>query len=420
MDTERSTFNERVSKINKFQNEIEKTGFIALLGLGCTFAISPSLASICSVIIFLAFVVTNKFRLALEHFKKNPVFLLAGILFILLACGMFYTSAPLKEAFWTLKKYRDLIFILILASFIKTDRHRELMITAFSGGMLLTVIGATVDWLGWLDFITKQKVIARFLFRASSNSFVVFFAFLALHKFQHSNTRKHKIGWLLGALGAGFYVYVIAISRTAYILGILLIFLWTYQKFKLKGLLYGLVSVVILVSIIWPFSNVFQKRMGEAVIHARDYFVSRPSRNFKPTQLRIGWYTHSFKIFIKKPILGHGTGAMLTEYKRHFPDQREFIIDNAHNSYLLLGVQVGAVGMLLYVTLLLYQLRMAGFLSEINKSLAQGFILVQGIGSLANSYLLSTDTGLFYCYFTVLLYTGLKYKTARNRAPVQG
>ena len=403
-------------KHEKYLETIERIGFGALLGIGGMFALSVSLTSILSAIVLLAFVTGNKFRLAVEHIKKNTIFLLAALLFLVLTLGVLYTSAPLKEALLVLKKYRDLILILIWASFIKTERHRELMIKAFSCGMLVIIIVATVDWLGWAAFITEQIMIKEFLLRAASNSFMVFFAFLALHKSQQSKIRNTKLLWLLAAVWGGFYVYVLAYSRTAYILGILLIFLWTYQNFKLKGLLYGLVSVVVLVSITWQFSNIFQKRIGEAAIHARDYFVSPPSRNFKPTQLRLGWYTHSFQIFIKKPIFGHGTGAMLTEYKRHFPNKPEFITDNAHNSYLLLGVQVGAVGMLLYVTLLLYQLRFAGFLSEINKSLAQGFILVQGIGSLANSYLLSADTGLFYCYFTVLLYTGLKYKTARNRS----
>lgn len=103
---------------------------------------------------------------------------------------MFYSSAPLFEVFLVSKKYRNLIFILVLASFIKTDRQREFMITAFSGAMLFTIFLALVNWLGLFDFITKQKMIASFLKRSTSNSFIVFFAFLAMHKFQRAKSGR--------------------------------------------------------------------------------------------------------------------------------------------------------------------------------------------------------------------------------------
>ncbi len=416
MEANPSNSAKRRLKIENYLITIEKIGFGALLGIGCMFALSVSLTSILSVIVLLAFVAGNKFRQAVEHIKTNSVFLLAAILFLVLTIGILYTSAPLKEAILVLKKYRDLIFILICASFIKTERHRELMINAFSCGMLVIITVATVDWLGWAAFFTEQKMIKDFLLRVASNSFMVFFAFLALHKSQQSSIRNIKLLWLLAAVCGGFYVYVLAYSRTAYLLGLLLVLLWAYQKLKIKGLLVGAAIGAVLVASLWQFSPVFHNRINEAVIHAKEYFYAPPSQHFEPTQLRIGWYTHSFKIFTKKPIFGHGTGSMLTEYKRHFPNKPEFLTDNAHNSYLLLGVQVGVIGILLYIILLICQWRFARFLPGVSRSLAEGFVLVQGIGSLANSYLLSADTGLFYCYFTVLLYTGLKDKAARNRS----
>ena len=163
-------------KYEKYLETNARIGFGALLGIGCLLALSVSLTSILSAIVLLAFVIGNKFRLAVQHIKNNAVFLLAAILFLVLTIGILYTSAPLKESLLVLKKYRDLILILIWASFVKTERHRELMINAFSYGMLVVIIVATLDWLGWVAFITEQKMIKEFLQRAASNSFVVFFS----------------------------------------------------------------------------------------------------------------------------------------------------------------------------------------------------------------------------------------------------
>ena len=108
----------------------------------------------------------------------------------------------------------------------------------------------------------------------------------------------------------------------------------------------------------------------------------------------------------ERPVLGSGTGSFPKEYARLKQGQGILTV-NPHNEYLLLGVQLGALGVLLFAALLAVQWRLAARVPSELIPIAHGMVLAFALGSLFNSFLLDFTEGHFYAYFSAVLYSAL-------------
>ncbi|PIY20797.1 MAG: lipid A core--O-antigen ligase, partial [Deltaproteobacteria bacterium CG_4_10_14_3_um_filter_60_8] len=70
-------------------------------------------------------------------------------------------------------------------------------------------------------------------------------------------------------------------------------------------------------------------------------------------------------------------------------------------------VQTGALGLALFLTLLLVMLWYSRTLGQPNNWLAQGLVLTMAVGCLFNSSLLDMAEGHFFAFFTALFFAGL-------------
>ncbi len=105
----------------------------------------------------------------------------------------------------------------------------------------------------------------------------------------------------------------------------------------------------------------------------------------------------------EKPLLGHGTGSFEVEQKRLIKGTKTMKSDNPHNEYLLIGVQVGLVGVVLYLTLL------GGLFGASFKKkrpynfLLQGVVVAMFCGCLMNSFLFDSHQGHFFAIISAIL-----------------
>jgi hypothetical protein len=114
------------------------------------------------------------------------------------------------------------------------------------------------------------------------------------------------------------------------------------------------------------------------------------------------------KIFLKSPWVGHGTGSIVTEQSKFAKEAQlpvqQVITVNLHNEYLMQAVQVGILGVALFVSWLC----VAWFYS-LNPILGwqaaalRGAIVVFAFGCLFNSYLWDHIEGYTYCLLMAAL-----------------
>ena len=123
--------------------------------------------------------------------------------------------------------------------------------------------------------------------------------------------------------------------------------------------------------------------------------------------VRLEWYRQSLDVMAGSPILGVGTGAFPRQLAENAGRSSSYP-PNPHNEYLAIGMQTGAVGLLLLLYLFWRQLATAPRLATpMDIHLARALVIAIGVGSLFNSCLLDHTEGLFFAWFTGLLYAGL-------------
>lgn len=108
----------------------------------------------------------------------------------------------------------------------------------------------------------------------------------------------------------------------------------------------------------------------------------------------------------EKPWLGHGTGSFAKEYQR-IAQGEPFITKNPHNEFLMIGVQLGLIGLLVYLGFLGSQFYCARKLPDQDKWLAQGLLVSLLITSLFNTPFFDHTEGHWYAGMIALCFAAL-------------
>ena len=84
-------------------------------------------------------------------------------------------------------------------------------------------------------------------------------------------------------------------------------------------------------------------------------------------------------------------------------------LEQPENQYLLVAVQLGAVGLIALFALFAAQWYSAGLLAtRIETELARGLVITFLVGCLFNSFLLDHTEALFYAWLSGMLFSGLR------------
>ena len=78
--------------------------------------------------------------------------------------------------------------------------------------------------------------------------------------------------------------------------------------------------------------------------------------------------------------------------------------DNPHNEYLLITVQLGLLGLFLFLALFIAQWTCSLTLQEKDKYLVQGVILAMMTGCIMNSFLFDSHQGHFYAFLSGIFF----------------
>jgi len=121
---------------------------------------------------------------------------------------------------------------------------------------------------------------------------------------------------------------------------------------------------------------------------------------------RYTFWKYSLKLMAEKPLLGHGTGAFNKEYQRIAMGE-QFITQNPHNEFFMVGVQLGLLGLLVYLGFLVSQFYYARLLPDNEKWLAQGLLMTLLITSLFNTPFFDQTEGHWFAGMIALCFSSL-------------
>ena len=208
--------------------------------------------------------------------------------------------------------------------------------------------------LGWIEFESLKFGGTPFIPRIHYSPLLLFTIILLTH-WQKQWDKKSRIA--TAVLIVSLTISLINIEgRSGQILFAIILPFWVLLETRKWTYFWGMISAMTITAIIL-FSSLhsFQKRYVQ-IQEQWDHFqkgdiYSSMGQRFH--HIRVCW-----KVFLKSPSIGHGTGSYKIEYDKVWPDDKRGRIDyNPHNQYLMSLVQFGIIGLLLLISLFIIQVR---------------------------------------------------------------
>lgn len=371
-----------------------------LLVTAASLPLSTAATNAFAVFAILFWALSGQWGATLQAIGAEPVAWLGGALFAALALGTAWSLAPAREAAAALLKYRELLLFGIVAFLCGDERWRLRMLWFFFAAALVLLCLSTAIQLGLYTFVDARG------FSSERNAVLlknhITHGFLmCLLAYGSAIVALRSAGWRRWALGAiavlaAANVWFAVQGRTGYVIMAVLILWFGYARWSLKGLAGAAIALVMLLGSAYQWAPVFQKRINEAAAEARDY-----RKQAHPGDTSIGSRFHFWKRSAewmrKHPLLGAGTGGWAeafyeaTEGDDSFMHNRER--NHPHNEYVHLSVQLGPLGLLLFVAMLVTAFRRAARLPGAYAALAQGFVIAFAVGSLFSDFLWDSTEG---------------------------
>jgi O-antigen ligase len=321
----------------------------------------------------------------------EPAAWMGFLLFAALAAGVAWSRAPLQEAAGVLLKYRGLLLFGIAMFLFSEARWRARLLGAFLAGALLLLLLSYAISFGLLEFTDARGFSsaqnAVLLKNPITHGFIMSLVAYGTAVVALRSTGSQRWALTAIALLAAANVWFAVQGRTGYFVLSGLALWLGYSRWRWKGLGAALLALGIAFAAAFQWAPVFKERVTQAVQEAGDYRLQA-----HPGETSIGSRLHFWKRSAQwmagHPLLGAGTGGWAeafyeaTEGDDAFMHNRDR--DHPHNEFIHLAVQLGPLGLALFVALLVVAFRRARYLTGEYAALAQGFVLAFAMGSMFN------------------------------------
>lgn len=340
---------------------------------------STSASTIVSVLIGLTWLFSGRFTSLPNVLASCPVALWALSLLGCFFLGLTYGNETLQEGLAMVIKYRELFFIPVLMSFLGTERARYWLWNAFILASAVSLLGSYLMDMGILEL--NKHGDPCFKSRITHSIFIAFFAFFCAHKIY--DDRRYRTLYLTAVILCLHNLFFVVQGRTGQMIMVALTLLFSWQRLDNKGRLLAIVAMAVLLTLFIGFSDK-ATRLKEGIENTQAYLKPMPEQVDSSMGLRYGFWKNSLILMSEKPLLGYGTGSFEKEYRRLVTDGH-LVTNNPHNEFMMIGVQLGILGLVFYGGFLWSQYHFAKQLPKLEKWLAQGLLLTLLIASLFNS-----------------------------------
>lgn len=316
---------------------------------------STSISQILTVIWLLALIpVLDVARIRGE--LQQPAGGLPALLWLMALAGVFWASVPWSERVAGLDGFHKLLVIpLLLAQFRHSPRGMNALIAFLASCTLLLAVSWILLglWNGFRIAVPEKLpgLAVKDYIAQSSEFLICVFALLAV---AIERQRAGQWKWAAGAvLLAGLFlanVAYVAPGRTALIIVPLLLLVLGLHYFGRRGVLFGCLAAALIGALAWAGSPLLRARVLASFSEVRAYEETNASSS---SGIRLEIWKKSLQFVAEAPIIGHGTGSILDQFRRVQGESgaAAVIANNPHNQILAVAIQLGLVGTVLLLVM---------------------------------------------------------------------
>ena len=340
--------------------------------------------------------------------RNSPVSLVALLLFLLFVIGLAYSPADLADGLSNLKKYRELIFFPIVISLLSDKKWaRTAAEYSFIAGCIVLML---VSFGMSLSLITSHRFGDSLVYHITHSFFMAILIYWSAQRATES--RQDRYFWLFTGAVALANLTFLAPGRIGMLVLICLAALYTVQHFSFKMQLIGFMLLATVSTTLYLTSNNVSQRINEAIDEVQNYEQGSARTSMG---MRLDWYNDCLVLFKEKPVFGHGTGGFEVAHDKLIEGTTIKHTGNPHNEYLFIAVQLGAVGLALFLLLLATMISTSFKLVKPDRWMLQGIVVSMAVGCTLNSFLYDSQQGHYFVFLSsVFLATARKNSLSRQ------
>jgi O-antigen ligase len=327
-----------------------------------------------------------------------------------LALSLTYTSAPLAEALHDLSKYHKVLIIPIVLALVRTRREALLALGLYVGAQVFVVVTSyllSMDLaLPWVPKPPAMRLSIGSVYSSYLDQSIMTAGLAALcwhlrGEFPGRHGRKLAVGLaLLCAVNVLFFLP----GRSGHVALLVAIAMALFWGIAGRGRWAALMVPPLLLAVAMGLSPQLRDRISMVVTESQAY----TNGDNAPTSsgLRLGFWRRSVQAFRESPFVGHGVGSWNGQYRRlegRGLNPSVSDLRNPHQEYLLWAVQLGIVGVALFLAFLLALARDASRFRPDVRHAAQSLVAILAAVCLFNATLFDALIGDYFCIVLGLL-----------------
>lgn len=354
----------------------------------------------------------------------DRVSLAALLLFGGLAVSLAYTSADHTHAVDFLMKYRKLLYLPFLILVFRDCRTTAWTTAAkwsMFGSLTLLLLLSCTNYVGWTSIgswhSAEDPVRRAWVFKdhIAAGVLTALLFYLSITLARDARTPLAKVALYVVALLAAINVLVMMQGRTGQVLVMLFIVIFVVSRLMALRAMSramrwgaGIAMLAVACGLVFAALHSHSSRLAQT----RDEIVQYETAN-KSTSMgeRIVFYRRSLELIKERPLIGHGVGSVQEEFDelaRNNTGAAGTRAGNPHNEFLLMGVQLGAIGIGLFVLLLVQIARSARGLREPARTIVFAYLFAFTVGCFVNSLLLNFSEGNLFIFLVGIFLSSRK------------
>ncbi|WP_246795571.1 O-antigen ligase family protein [Burkholderia perseverans] len=374
----------------------------------CMVPVSTALTNVFCALFAVAALSAPEFWRGLPKLVRQPAALAALLLLVALVASIAYSVAPPHAAWEWAMKY-DKLLILPFAIHVfrdATPNWRAITRWSLFATLVLILLLSATNFLGLTAIGPAHKMSLPMSRAWVFKNHIAAGMFGALLFYQAADmmlaARSPRARLVFGAITALSLVdvFVMLQGRTGQVITLLLIAvigLRTFGAARRRSPRLAALTVALFVVVAAALGGTLATLHGGRLMQVGSE-VQQYEQNDTATSsgLRLDWYKRALQLYTARPMIGYGAGGLGVEFQKlsagkTLADAK--LTENPHNEYLLMAVQLGTLGFVLFVNLLVRIWAGSRTLDARSRHLLLAWLTIFAIGSLANSLLLDFAEG---------------------------
>jgi O-antigen ligase len=344
---------------------------------------------------------------------KHPVARVAFLLFGVFLIGATYSQAPIGDITELLSKMSKLLYLPFLLSLMTEEKWRRRAMSAFLSAMLFTLVLSFLKVYGGLPIATRHTIACIFKDHIYTNLMMAYASFVIGHSVLSDQTFWKRLGLLTILIGIIFYIFFMSEGRSGYVIFTLLWLLLGLQRYRFRGVLIGILGLILLVGLAHISSERFQRRVSTAIENLEQYWQGNSNSS---VGARLEYSYNTLELFKQHPWLGWGTGSFKEAYQAYATKANLVTTQNPHNEYLNVLIQIGGLGLWAFLGFFWTILRQSFNLESPERWFVQGLWVSMTVGCFANSWLMDFTSGYFFMVLLACCFGALRLKNTPRLA----